>query len=410
MFSVLELCELNTINAPFSPPETRIMDVKPDLHYLTQQLTSLVQINSVNPGLWKEGAGEAEIADYLGQAMGELGMEIHLDEVAPGRNNAVGILKGTGGGRSIMWNGHLDTVGPNGMSQPFKVQIRDGKLYGRGSQDMKGSLAAMLCAVRAIQEAGIRLKGDIILAGVADEELASLGTEHLVRHYQAQAAIVTEPTELRLCLAHRGFIAYAIETTGRAAHGSRYDEGIDAIMHMGRFLSELDGLEKELRQRSPHPLVGPPSLHASIIQGGTEYSTYPAHCHLEFERRTCPGETTETVTGEVRSILDRLATADPKFKYALSSSLTRPPFEVDPGAAIVQSSARALFQQTGEAAKLYGVPFWTDAALLSEAGIPTVLLGPTGHGLHSAEEWVDLQSCLDLASILAEVAIDFCES
>jgi acetylornithine deacetylase len=386
------------------------MDVKPDLHFLTQALTGMVQINSANPGLWKEGAGEAEIANYLGRAMGLLGMEVHLDEVAPGRFNAVGILKGAGGGRSLMWNGHMDTVGPNGMILPFDAQVRDRKVYGRGSQDMKGSLAAMLSAIRTIQEAGIHLKGDIILAGVADEELASLGTEHLLRHYHAQAAIVTEPTELRLCLAHRGFIAYAIETTGRAAHGSRYDEGIDAIIHMGRFLAELDTLEKELRQRPPHPLVGPPSLHASIIQGGTEYSTYPAHCLLEFERRTCPGETKESVTSELQAILDQLTAADPKFQVALRCSLARPPFEVDPEATIVRSAARALYRQTGQAASPCGVPFWTDAALLSEAGIPTILLGPTGYGLHSAEEWVDLQSCLDLAGILADVAIDFCES
>ncbi len=410
MFSMLELIDLYVITQSYALLERRDMDLKPDLHYLTQVLTGLVQINSVNPGLWGEGAGEAEIADYLGQAMRLLGMEVHLDEVAPGRFNAVGILKGTGGGRSLMWNGHMDTVGPNGMVQSFDAQVRDGKLYGRGSQDMKGSLAAMLSSILALQEAGIHLKGDIILAGVADEEFASLGTEHLVRHYHAQAAIVTEPTELRLCLAHRGFIAYAIETTGRAAHGSRYDEGIDAIIHMGRFLARLDILEQELRQRSPHPLVGPPSVHASIIQGGTEYSTYPAQCRLELERRTCPGETADSITGELQTILDQLTAADPKFQADLHPSLARPPFEVDPAAIIVRSTAKALSRQTAQAANPIGVPFWTDAALLSEAGIPTVLLGPTGHGLHSAEEWVDLQSCLDLASILANVAIDFCES
>jgi len=384
------------------------MEVKPDLDFLTQTLIDLVQINSANPGLWVDGAGEAEIAGYLGQAMRQLGMEVHLDEVAPQRFNAVGILKGTGAGRSLLWNGHLDTVGPNGMSQPFQARVQAGKLFGRGSQDMKGSLAAMLCAVRLIQASGIRLAGDLILAGVADEEFASLGTQHLLNNTRAQAAIITEPTELRLCLAHRGFVAYDVETSGRAAHGSRYDEGIDAIIHMGRFLAELDGLEQELRQRPPHPLVGPPSLHASIIQGGTEYSTYPAHCHLEFEWRTCPGETTESATLEVQNILDQLAAADPKFHASLLSSLSRPPFEVNSEAVIAKSAAKALYQQTGNAASPGGIPFWTDAALLSEAGIPTILLGPTGHGLHSAEEWVDLQSCLDLASILALTAIDFC--
>jgi acetylornithine deacetylase len=405
---MLELIEQEYRAYSLAQPEHLKMGIKPDLHYLTQTLIDLVQINSANPGLWADGAGEAEIAKYLGQVMRPLGMEVHLDEVAPQRYNAVGMLKGTGGGRTLMWNGHLDTVGPNGMSQPFKAQVQDGKLYGRGSQDMKGSLAAMLSSLRALQEAEIRLKGDIILAGVADEELASQGTEHLLRHYNADAAIVTEPTELRLCLAHRGFIAYEVETTGRAAHGSRYDEGIDAIIHMGRFLAGLDGLEQWLRQRSPHPLVGPPSLHASIIQGGTEYSTYPAHCRLELERRTCPGETIASATAELQIILDQLADADPKFRATLRSTLSRPPFEVNQDAAIVQSTAKALSRQTGNAARPGGVPFWTDAALLAEAGIPTVLLGPTGHGLHSAEEWVDLQSCLDLAEILASTAIDFC--
>jgi acetylornithine deacetylase len=384
------------------------LNVKPDANYLTQTLIDLVQINSANPGLWKDGAGEAQIAKYLIQAMLLLGMEVHLDEVAPQRFNAIGILKGMGGGRSLMWNGHLDTVGPNGMSEPFKAVIQEGKLYGRGSQDMKGSLAAMLGAIRALQQTGIRLKGDLILAGVADEELASLGTQDLLRNYSADAAIITEPTELRLCLAHRGFVACEVETTGRAAHGSRYEEGIDAIIHMGRFLAELDILEKELRQRPPHPLVGPPSLHASIIQGGTEYSTYPAHCRLELERRTCPGETTASSSLELQSILDRLSNTDPKFHAALRCSLSRPPFEVDSSAAIVKITTKALAQQMDHTAVLGGVPFWTDAALLSEAGIPTVLLGPTGHGLHSAEEWVDLQSCLDLAEILALTAIDYC--
>lgn len=384
------------------------MELKPDLNYLTQTLSDLVQINSANPGLWSEGAGEAEIANYLGRAMRRASLEVHLDEVAPERFNAVGILKGKGGGRSLIWNGHLDTVGPNGMSQPFHAEVRDGKLYGRGSQDMKGSLAAMLVAVRLLQESGVWLKGDILLAGVADEELASLGTQDLIRRYRADAAIVAEPTELRLCLAHRGFIAYAVETTGRAAHGSRYDEGIDAIIHMGRFLAKLDLLEKELRQRPPHPLVGPPSLHASIIQGGTEYSTYPAHCRLELERRTCPGETTTSANAELQTLSDQLAKADANFHASIQASLSRPPFEVDSNAAIVHSAAKALSQQTGKDASPGGVPFWTDAALLAEAGIPTVLLGPTGHGLHSAEEWVDLQSCLDLAKILAAIAIDFC--
>jgi acetylornithine deacetylase len=385
-----------------------MMSFVPDSNYLTHLLSNLVQINSTNPGLWAEGAGEAEIACYLVNEMHQYGLEAQLVEVAPQRFNAIGILKGNGGGHSLIWNGHLDTVGPNGMAQPFQARIENGKLYGRGSQDMKGSLAAMLTAVRILQSEGIRLGGDLILACVSDEELASQGTEHFLRHYRADAAIVTEPTDLRLCLAHRGFISYEVETIGRAAHGSRYDEGIDAIIHMGHFLTRLDELGRELLQRPPHPLVGPPSLHASIIQGGAEYSTYPAYCKLVMERRICPGETIASASRELQDLIDQLSQDDPNFRADMHITLSRSPFQVEPDSPIVHVVANALSQRTSKEAVPGGVPFWTDAALLAEAGIPTVLLGPTGHGLHSVEEFVDLNSCLDLAVILASVAVDFC--
>jgi len=384
------------------------MQIAVDLNYLTQTLRDLVQINSANPGLWAEGAGEAQIAEYLAQAMRQIGLEAQAEAVTERHFNAVGVLKGSGGGRSLLWNGHLDTVGPNGMAQPFQARVEDGRLYGRGSQDMKGSLAAMLAAARALQSSGARLKGDLILAGVADEELTSLGTQALLQRYRADAAIITEPTDLKLCLAHRGFIACTVETSGRAAHGSRYDLGIDAIMHMGRFLTQLDELGQELLRRPPHPLVGPPSLHASIIQGGTEYSTYPAQCKLELERRTCPGETLETACVELHERLERLAQADPQFKASLQVSLFRPPFEAQSQEAIVQCARRVISARRGQPCEPGGVPFWTDAALLAEAGIPTILLGPCGQGLHSAQEWVDLASCQELAETLAAIAVDYC--
>ncbi len=379
-----------------------------DAPYLTQTLSQLVQINSINASLVPDGPGEAQVGAYLAEAMQALDLQVRVDEVAPGRVNVIGRRPGRGGGQTLMWNAHLDTVGLNGMEQAFTPAIREGRLYGRGSQDMKGSLAAMLAAVKALNQARIELDGDLLLTGVADEEYASLGSEHLVKHYTADAAIVTEPTDLALAVAHRGFAGFEVETIGRAAHGSRYQDGVDAILMMGRFLAGLDKLERELLRRPPHPLVGPPSLHASIIRGGTEMSTYPASCYLMIERRTIPGESVEQTEKELQAILDRCAKADPRFRSQLKTLIHRPPFEVDPQTRIVQAASETLRARSGRPPKLHGVSFWTDAALFAQAGIPSVLIGPAGQGLHSAEEWVDLGSCVELAEILARVAIRFC--
>jgi acetylornithine deacetylase len=381
-----------------------------DEPYLTRTLAGLVRIDSSNPSLTPGSPGEAAVGEYVAAAMRELGLAVTIHTLGPNRVNVVGIRRGSGaaGGRSLMWNAHMDTVGVEGMADPFSGEVREGRLYGRGSQDMKGSLAAMLAAVKTLNHAGTTLAGDLILTAVADEEYASIGTADIVKHYTADAAIVTEPTDLALCRAHRGFIWYTVETSGRAAHGSRYMDGIDAIMHMGRFLAELDKLEQELRDRPPHPLAGPPSLHASLIQGGTELSVYPAACRLQLERRTIPGETVAQATAELQTLIDRLHAADPQVRATVAPFLDRAPFAVAEDAPIVQVVARQLAVQLGRPPVQQGATFWTDAALLAEAGIDTVLLGPTGQGLHSAEEWVDLASVMDLAAVLAATAADFC--
>ncbi len=379
-----------------------------DESYLTQALVEMVQIDSSNPMLTPGAPGEAALGAHIAQQMRSLGLQVHVHELGPNRVNVVGIRKGQGGGRSLMLNGHMDTVGVHGMSDPFSATIRDGKLYGRGSEDMKGSLAAMLAVVKALNDGGVSLAGDLLLTAVADEEYASIGTEDILRHYHADAAIVTEPTSLALCRAHRGFIWYTVETQGRAAHGSRFRDGIDAIMHMGRFLAELDQLEQALRLRPPHELAGPPSLHASTIQGGSELSVYPAHCRLGLERRTVPGESIEMATAELQAIVDQLAAADPTFHATLSLLFGRAPFAIAADAPIVQVLDQAATQCLGHAPYHVGATFWTDAALLAEAGIDTVLMGPVGAGLHSNEEWVELRSVIDLAAILTDTAIRFC--
>lgn len=381
-----------------------------DREYITDILAALVRIDSTNPSLNADGAGEAEIANYIAGLLQALGLTVDRHEIEAGRVNVVGILPGmdSAAGRSLMLNGHIDTVGVEGMAEPFSGAIREGRLYGRGSQDMKGSIAASIGAVKALIDAGVSLNGDLLIAAVADEEYASIGTADVVERYWVEGAIVTEPTELEICLAHKGFIWLEVETEGVAAHGSRFMDGVDANMHMGRFLAELDKLEQELRKRPSPPLLDPPSLHAAKIQGGTELSMYSARCTLQIERRVIPGETVEQVEQEIQAIIDKLSAADPKFSATVKTLLVRNAFEISPDAAIVQTVEHAAKKILGRVPKQMGHTGWMDSAFLGEAGVETVIIGPVGAGLHTKEEWVDLDSVITLASILAEAASEYC--
>jgi acetylornithine deacetylase len=383
-------------------------DIRIDREYLEAALADLVRIDSINPSLVPGAAGESAVAACMAGMMQALDLEVETFEPDPGRPSVVGRFRGSGGGRSLMLNGHLDTVGVEGMADPFTPAVRDGRLYGRGAFDMKGSLAACLAAVKGLREAGIRLRGDVLLAAVADEEYASLGTAEIAKQIRTDGAIVTEATNLDLCLAHKGFVWLEVETIGRAAHGSRFELGIDANLRMGRVLAALETLERELRARPPHALVGPPSLHAALLKGGSELSTYAASCTLGIERRTIPGETEAQVASELRAILERLVAADPTFKARSKVLLARAPFAVPPEAPLVRAVQRAAARRRGAAPAVIGQPWWTDAALLAAAGAETLLVGPTGAGAHAAEEWVDLQSLEDLAGILADAASAYC--
>lgn len=380
-----------------------------DRDELLRTLQDLVRINSVNPSLDPAGAGEAEIADYVARAMRAAGLDVATYEPERGRVSVVGTLGGSGGGHRLMLNAHLDTVGIEGMRDPLGAEVRGGRLYGRGAYDMKGSLAASLAAARALAETGPALRGDVVVAAVADEEYASLGTADLIDRCPVDGAIVTEPSGLKLCLAHKGFIWLEVDTVGRAAHGSQYDQGIDANLRMGRFLAELDGLERDLRARPPHPLVGPPSLHAATLTGGTGLSTYAHRCRLQIERRTVPGETERQAVGEIQSVADRLHQTDPTFQATVRSLLVREPFEVAPEARVVRVLEAAATEVLGRRPASVGEHPWMDSALLAAAGVETVVFGPAGAGAHSTEEWVDLDSVVQLAEVLAVAARDYCQ-
>ncbi|MEJ7810546.1 MAG: M20/M25/M40 family metallo-hydrolase [Gemmatimonadaceae bacterium] len=379
-----------------------------DAEYLTRTLARLVRTSSINPAFGNGTTNEREIADVVAAECERLGMRVAHYEPEPGRTSVVGTLPGSGGGRSLLLYAHVDTVGVEGMPDPFSGDVRDGRLYGRGAYDMKSGLAACFAAVEALRSAGGQLAGDLSIAAVADEEVASIGMADVLHHVRTDAAVVTEATELRLCLAHKGFCWIEVVTEGRAAHGSRFEEGIDANIRMGRVLAELDVLEQRLRGSTAHRLVGPPSLHAAVLQGGTGASTYASSCRLEIERRMIPGETVVQVVGEIQAIIDRLASADPTFRATARSLLARESFEARPDgviATVIGDAAAAVLRRPVET---IGEPYWMDAALLAAAGIDTAVIGPSGAGAHAAEEWVELASVATLAEILARTAMAYC--
>ncbi|MPY90097.1 MAG: M20/M25/M40 family metallo-hydrolase [Luteitalea sp.] len=370
-------------------------------------LRDLVAIDSVNPSLVPGAAGERHVADAYATDLRDAGLDVQLIEVAAGRPNVVAVLEGRAPGRTLLLCGHLDTVGVDGMDAPFTPVEREGRLYGRGAQDMKGGLAAIAGAARVLASSGGLTRGRLVVAGVIDEEYASLGADALVRDWRADAAVVTEPTGLQLAVAHKGFVWIEVGTVGRAAHGSRPEDGRDAIVRMGRVLAALEHVNRELRGRPPHPLVGTASLHASMIDGGREWSSYPDACRLRLERRTVSGETPETALGEVTSVLHALREADAEFDGHAQVAFARSPYEIDVRAEIVQAFI-AVARGQGLDVTPKGVSFWTDAAILGTAGIPSVVFGPGGAGLHSVSEHVVMSDVLACRDALVRLAERFC--
>lgn len=384
------------------------MPTAPDPARLTDLVASLVRINSVNPGLVPGAPGEGEIARVCAAVLENAGLVVEMLESTPLRPSVLATLPGAGGGRSLMLNAHLDTVGVDGMAEPFSGRIEGRRLHGRGAYDMKGAAGACIEAAIALAASDTRLAGDLVVALVADEEVASLGMEEVIARRTTDCAIVTEPTDLRLCLAHKGFAWFEVTTIGVAAHGSQHTLGVDANLRMGRFLWRLESLERGLRARAPHPLVGPPSLHAATIVGGVGISTYSPKCTLRIERRLVPGETAQQAESELRAIIADLRRADPDLHIDLRADLAREAFEADPDGPTARAVTDACRVVTGAAPHIVGENPWMDSALLCAAGVDTVVIGPGGAGAHAEQEWVDLDSVERLASILIESAQAIC--
>jgi len=372
-------------------------------------LQKLIQIDSVNPSLSNKGTGEALIARYIGAYLNKLGLAVRFQEIEKNRVNVIGVLKGTGGGPSLMLNGHTDTVSADKMeTDPFAAEKKGGKIYGRGALDMKAGVAALIMAAQTIIEAGIKLKGDLILTLVADEEYASIGTEAVVDECTADAAIICEPTDLEIVIAHKGFAWIKIEIFGQAAHGSLPHRGIDAIAKAGKVLAAIETLgETDLNQKS-HPLLGSPSIHASLIEGGTELSTYPDYCKIELERRNLPGEDRKAVTAEIQDLLQNIQRQDDRFKADFDVFFFRPAFEISPDQPIVQTVSRSYESTFNKPPGFEGMWGWLDSAILAQAGIPAVIFGPSGEGAHAAVEYVDVDSVITTTEVLVRSITNFC--
>ena len=365
----------------------------------------LVRTPSVNPVLEEGGAGERRVAELTEGWLHGWGYRPVVSEVAPGRFNVVA-RRGGGRGPSLLLNGHLDTVGVDGMADPFSGAIRGGRLFGRGAADMKSGVACVLAVAAGL--AREEIPGELVVALTADEEHASLGMEALVKSgLRADAAVVCEPTGLAVMPAHKGFLWMDVRARGRAAHGSRPAAGVDAVTHMGHVLVAFEEESRRLARETGHPLLGPASLHAGTIEGGSTPSVYPDSCHLVVERRTLPGETTRGVMAEARRVLARARERCPGLDAGVEAGLYRAATEVPAGSGLVEGLRRAC-RREGLPGAVEGMTAWVDACFLNEHGTPAVCFGPGSIAqAHAAEEWVRVGEIEACARVLGDFARRF---
>ena len=379
-----------------------------DTALTTQYLQQMVQIDSVNPGLSVGGVGEGAVAEWLYQTCLALGLQVEFQETAPNRPNVIARWVGSGEGKSLLLTGHTDVVSVENMQgNPFDGRIENRRLYGRGSYDMKGGLASILGAVAALKAVNFQPAGDIWLGFVTDEEYLSIGTDALVTTIKPDAAILTEPTGVQICVAHKGFAWLTLTTYGKATHGSLYEEGVDAINHMQHLLKMISTLEQKVFVDDLHPLLGRNSVHASLISGGLGLSTYPDQCSLQIEHRYLPDFQAEEIVRLWQDEIDDLTKTVPGFKATVKLDFERPGYEIQQNVPIVQTMHRAYSEVMQTEPPYMGMYAWLDAAILGRADISTVILGPGGEGAHAAVEYVNLQDVFDCAAVIAQATADW---
>ncbi len=372
-------------------------------------ISDLVRIESVTPWLVEGGAGEGAVADYVVDWVSDLPVEVARDEFAAGRVNVLLTLRGTGGGPTLCLNAHLDTVGYAGWADTALEPRLDGdRLYGLGAADDKGCCAIALLVLRHLATHGPRLPGDLVVACVADEEGVSAGTARLLENLQADAAVVLEADALpRLVVEHQGFGWIDLVFQGRAAHGSAPDEGVDAIVGMAEALTRLRRLDETEFARHARGANGRTVFHTGTVHGGTDYATYPSRCVLGIEIGTQPGEHVSDRVAQIESILAEAREAVPGLATEVIVRVDREPFLATGHDGLRAALDRAAQERLGSALAEVGMNAWTDAALMQNAGIPTVLLGPLGGNFHAPEEWVSTSEVATLVDLLVDATVDY---
>jgi acetylornithine deacetylase or succinyl-diaminopimelate desuccinylase len=365
---------------------------------------------------------ETETARYIHDFFVSEGIDVELIPVVDGRCNVVATLKGTGGGKRLLFTGHTDTVPPYDMPDPYEVKIVDGVMYGRGVVDMKGGLACMMMAMAAIKRAAITLSGDLIFAALIDEEAKSLGTRAWLESCGSlpDGAIVSETSNMDICIGHRGLEWFEFTFHGKTVHGGRQKEGINAIQKAMKFINRLeDDLIPAIESKKPHPVIGSPSMNYGLIRGGTQPSTVAGECILQIDRRWIPGENFNDIIQEYQQIIDELSAEDPKFKADLKvmdisymdEKYIHEVMDTDAGDPVVKAAEKAIEEVMGKKALMRPFTAWTDGGLINYYGkVPTIVLGPGEmESAHSATEHLEVSSLVPAVRIYGAIACDFCK-
>jgi acetylornithine deacetylase len=373
-------------------------------------LSELVRIESVTPWLIPDGAGEAAVARSMAGWLEGLGLDVALEEVAPGRPNLLARLPGTGGGPSLCLNAHSDTVGyANWRDRALEPRREGDRLYGLGAADDKSCCAAALLALRSLATTGPRLAGDLVVACTIDEEGVSIGTEHLVANHRFDAAIVLEPDGLpRVVVEHQGFGWIDVIVHGRAAHGSAPDEGVDAIAYMAEVVTRMQRHDREVFAAKPDPMNGRTVFHTGTIEGGTDYATYPSRCVLGIEIGTQPGERLADRVREIEAIFAEVREAYPDFRGEVEIKLEREPFRAEGVEGLLSALDAGMQEVLGRPLERVGMNAWADSALMQGAGIPTVMFGPLGGNFHAPDEWASIGEIVQAVAILEHAVVRFC--
>jgi len=363
------------------------MNFSIDRNYVIQTLSDLVRINSVNPSLSPDGKGEAEIGAYVADTLNALGLTVTTQEIEPGRINVIGVLKGSGQGPSLLLNAHTDTVNVEGMSiDPFGAEIKDGRLYGRGACDTKGSVAAMFRALENVARRRQRpSETEIVFVGLMDEECNQTGSRAFAKlRMKADLALVGEPTRCKVVTAHKGDLWLRLTATGKAAHGARPELGRNAVHALAKCIDAIETDYAALLRKRRHPLLGHATINTGTIRGGSQPNIVPDHCQADLDRRTLPGETFAKIRRELLGVLSRRGL---NARLIDVKGYTCPALETDPGLPWVSDFMRSARQK-----KPLGVDYYCDAANLDAAGIPTVVWGPGDIAqAHTADEWIALE-------------------